>query len=233
MVHCKATWCDFCIALEKYNNLGMTPEYLNLTGENPRNRELCATPSFRVTVALGPIMVGNLLISSNHHITSMSQLNFHQMEELVWLKSKVKETLINKQHIIPCFFEHGVKNDAAADGCISHAHLQVMPIENDLLPLIKQQYDGFKLTNFLELCSLKLSTNGYLLYETKENESWVFPVNSIESQYIRKIASTDIGRPEYWNWRKFPQLEFLYKTIDLLGEEFKKFTLESKELFSR
>ena len=212
------SWCDFCIALETYQNIGMTPEYVKLSDGGAVNRELMVTENFRVMVALGPVAVGNLLIVTENHLTSMAQLNEDWMKELVVIKNKIRKFFLNN-NIQIVFFEHGLKNEEDADGCISHAHLQVLPVEQDLLDYVQTQYNGYQLPKYEQLRSINLDGyKGYLHYETIKGANWVFPVNSLESQYIRKLATKVLGTAEQWNWRLFPRLDVIRQTVDMLKD---------------
>lgn len=214
------SWCDFCIALETYNNIGMTPEYIKLSNDAGLNREIMKTDNFRVMVALGPVVVGNLLIVTNDHFTSMAQLDNGGIEELMAIKDKIK-AFLSSTGLQVAFFEHGISKDEDADGCISHAHLQVLPIEKDLLTHVQEQYEGFQISDYRQLRMLNLDGyKGYLHYETISGSNWIFPVNTLESQYIRKLATRFLGVANQWNWRLHPRIDVIQETIKLFEGKF-------------
>ena len=213
------TWCDFCVALDVYSNAGSTPEYLKAAGDNARNRELLRTESFRVIVALGPITEGNLLIIPTRHMYSLAELSASEMNELLSLRRLLK-SILTKVYGTAMFFEHGFTIEAEKqnpDGCscIDHAHLHVVPCALDLLPSIEERYPGHHLQDYRDLRMLKLDQ--YIYYEGDEGTPWVFVVDAIEHQFLRKIAFAALGKPGEWNWRHYPNLEAMDRTLDVLA----------------
>lgn len=210
------TWCDFCVAQEIHSDMGMTPEYRKFSPEPIISRELATSKYFNVIVALGPLVEGNILIIPHDHITSMAQLGFAQMEELLHIKSQVR-SFMEQFYTKPIFFEHGFLSNCEpqreSSNCIDHAHLHVLPNTSDFIDLIKVHYEGFQLPNYAVIREVDWTHSDYIFYESSDGECWIFTSNKFEHQYLRKLACNKLGYQNNWNWRKFPNIEIINKTV--------------------
>lgn len=179
------------------------------------------TDKFFVVPSLGQIVEGYLLICTIEHYLGIAHLPEDYFTELEKVKRKVRR-VVTKTYTSPLFFEHGPVNQAKKGGCcVDHAHLHVVPVQVDIKDDIE---DNFSLEEVQDLSNLKefaKKDTPYFYYENQEEEKYKIPLSSpVPSQYLRRLISAKIGKPEIWNWKQHPEIEKFKKTINKLKGNF-------------
>lgn len=187
------------------------------------NRVLHSTESFLVYPGLGQLVEGYLLIVTRDHHTSMGEMPPERFGELVALKEEVRRVL-SKRYRNPIFLEHGgtsIEPEDRCGSCIDHAHLHAFPVEVDLLPRISRDLEAKPetITHMSDLRHYFESRTGYLFYESKGGEMYVFrPRKMLQGQYLRRILSEELKMPDKWNWRTNPEEEKFQSTLRALSD---------------
>ena len=133
--------CDYCKEFEL--------ESLVLNQRDYGNRIILESENYVVFPALGPIVPGNLLITSKAHYVGMTAIPQSLYEELEDLKERVRKKITEKYEA-PFFFEHGeVSEKKRAACCIDHAHLQVIPAGVDQ-EVVKDLERRFRMRRIIE-----------------------------------------------------------------------------------
>lgn len=170
-------------------------------------------PNFYLAPALGSFLPYYFLLISNNHSDSLSQtLNKENLKEFLDLKKKVHNFIFKKTNKEPVCFEYGACYNQKAGGCISHAHLHILPFDKALLPKVMYKLGKpNKVRGYLKFINLSKNLNSYLSLEEKgEIYIWKDPV--IISQYIRKIIAEELHLNTY-DWRKYPFYDVMKKSI--------------------
>lgn len=196
--------CELCTEFqEKYNNILKT------------DRIIMKTHNFVVLPTVGCMVENYLLIIPKYHYTSFSQLSNSEIIELDEIIGKI--CFINrayyKQNTL--MFEHGSLDEGCNSGnSIVHAHLHILPFSYSLLH--KMRIDNLKIISingFEEIKSKAIGHSSYLYYRDLTGEQYVVFHSGVPSQYFRKLLAEHLGLHYEWNWREYPFLDNMQKTI--------------------
>jgi diadenosine tetraphosphate (Ap4A) HIT family hydrolase len=168
-----------------------------------------------VTVAgLGPPSEGYLLLLTEDHYLSISQLPSQLLRAFERLKKDVASILSNA-YSPPTFFEHGAGTPTdRAGGCIDHAHLHVIPTTVDLLLLLRANH---RLDRMYGLADLqRFEARPYVYYEAPNGDGYAGEAPQLPGQYFRRLISAAMGTPDTWDYTLFPNHELMRATIGRL-----------------
>ncbi|HEX4463469.1 MAG TPA: HIT domain-containing protein [Solirubrobacterales bacterium] len=200
--------CRFCDHLE-----AGTSESLNwrVVAETDR---LVAVPS------VGALVPGWLLLIPKTHA-----LNLAEFAAGTWatLEHEI-ETIARRWEAVfgpLTWFEHGPVRPGTPTGCsIDHAHLHLVPLGSmDLLQPTKAQFPELSIAKVENFCtSLRTVVDSdfpYLYLRTPDAKSWLAMDSRIPSQAFRAVIANEQGRPDEYDWKRFPQRSVTQKTIDI------------------
>jgi inosine/xanthosine triphosphate pyrophosphatase family protein len=208
--------CVFCLELSG----DPSSIFEQLSGGLPRDRVVHLSTSFVLLPPLGQFIEGGLLLLSRNHIKSMAHLEDHQISELEDLMSEVTMTLRGAYGLNPVFFEHGPGcGRGKSTCCVDHAHLNVFPVEVDLMPLLSQ-FPGRQIGSLSELKSLRDSDDDYIFVQHGDGKRTVHFSRDFPSQFIRREITRQLGFPCRWNWREYIGLDELRATYSRLNGVF-------------
>lgn len=211
-----AARCDFCDEFSGGIQNSFAIRYRGLLQE----RTILATSNFKVIPTLGQIVEGYLLIVPISHYRALADMPPEPIQELVRLKDQVRAALLATYG--PCiFFEHGARS-ANAGGCgINHAHLHAVPLseEKDPIATLKEEFPFESLRANREITTEANGSNPYLYYEDLHSNTYVFDVEYLPSQYVRRLLAQNFGKVE-WDWRKYEREEALLSSMARLSQVF-------------
>lgn len=196
--------CPYCKQIDK--------GFFEFNGTNLGNRIVYETENFIVFPSIGQIVEGYLLIAPKKHYLSIAALPNELFNELEFVKKKIEETLTNI-YIKPIFFEHGsVSEKQRAGCCVTHAHIHAVPADVSISDFLSKNFIANKIKFYSELPK----NEAYLFLEEK-NERFVYSIEEfVPSQYLRKIIANRLGCAEKGDWRAYPGINELKKTIEKL-----------------
>ena len=206
--------CPYCEEFEE--------GFLRVEGENLGNRILLETPDFVVFPTLGCFVEGYLLIATRVHYVGIGQMPSTLNQELEKIQKKVRDALSTIYGVSPVFFEHGsVSTEKCGGNSIFHAHLHALPVEVDVVGELSQRFSCEPITDLARLQSIHSDGSPYLFWENGNGSRFVFKVTSeIPSQFLRQLIAEKLGIPKRWNWRTYPGLEEMKRTIGALQGQF-------------
>jgi hypothetical protein len=99
-------------------------------------------------------------------------------------------------------FEHGIRSEGAGGCGIDHAHMHAVPVTAPgVLNILTREFDGRRIASLADIAGTLEKNSSYLFFEDASRERYVFPVENLPSQYMRKLVADSIGKRE-WNWRE-------------------------------
>jgi hypothetical protein len=118
-------------------------------------------------------------------------------------------------------FEHGSRGDCSGGCGIYHAHLHAVPTKDakDLVAALKETFRHKNLESIVEIGTKANRFKSYLYYEDVNSRRYLFEVDCLPSQYMRKLLVEAIGEGE-WDWRKYGREEALLSTMARLSQAF-------------
>jgi diadenosine tetraphosphate (Ap4A) HIT family hydrolase len=204
--------CDFCNELA-----GQKPNtFSQLYNAVLESRTLLRTQNFVVLPTIGQVVGGYLLVVPTKHYLAIAEMPIEALVELANIKA-VLRTVLKSSYDSPIFFEHGVSRHSESGGCgISHAHLHVVPLANDLTlqPFIYAEYgEGCEIKEAQQLQDW--SGEPYIFYEGYDNQQLIFKVSHVPSQYLRRGIAKLVGSDK-WDWRGYGLEQQLISTYHCL-----------------
>jgi len=176
------------------------------------NVPVARTQNFFIKPSIGPLAEGHTLLITKGHLTSMARLPKNQLPEFREAKTQMG-LAVGRLFGKAVFFEHGDngQNTSRPACCIDHAHLHCMPLDFDLVGMVKRDYPNCReLTDIAELEEMK--DKNYLYIEDQEGRMFAVDTPNLPRQYLRKVISTELGHQAAWDFWVFPDHETARKT---------------------
>lgn len=201
--------CDFCDEFAGGSDNAFATRY----GNSSDSRLLFGDHLFRVMPTLGQIVEGHLLITPVEHYRAIAELPGKGLEELESLFRLTRSALTQKYGNC-VFFEHGMRGESSGGCGIDHAHVHAVPVAGtDVLNLLTNEFNGAKID---ALTDIKTGVRGsYLFFEDASSVRYVFSVDSLPSQYMRRLVAESIGKAD-WDWRTIGREPQLHSTMHRL-----------------
>lgn len=206
--------CHFCNEFSGGTDNAFAARY----GGAPSSRTVLATPNFKIFPTLGQITEGYLLVAPFDHYGALADMPPALIQELAELNTRVRAALSGTYG--PCiFFEHGARSENSGGCGIYHAHLHAVPFIEDTEPVsVLRERFGYKtLRSITDIASEANRADSYLYYEDLHSNRYIFEVEYLPSQYMRRLLAEVVGKGE-WDWRKYGREEALLSTVRRLSQ---------------
>jgi diadenosine tetraphosphate (Ap4A) HIT family hydrolase len=176
------------------------------------HRIVFETRNFKVLPTLGQIVPGYLLFISAQHYRTLGDLPIAQLRELDKLAKGICERLLSLYGDY-LLFEHGSRADSAGGCGIYHAHLHAVPFlrSNDPVQQLKKTFPYDEIPELPALKHLGPDTS-YLYYSDASGSQYVFHIEHLPSQYVRRLLAQAIGS-DNWDWRQCGREEGFLATL--------------------
>jgi diadenosine tetraphosphate (Ap4A) HIT family hydrolase len=183
--------CDFC-AIARGESLA--PENMELMGDN----------GVLVVPALGPLEVGHTMLLTRGHYMSFASAPSEVRLAAVGAIRRL-EALMG----VLLLAEHGMTSSEAAGGCITHAHMNLVPIGT--APPLNLMLEALgtatldKLGRFNDIPYLSIGTSA-------TSSLTIYDALGLKSQYFRRIYCGSKLRSD-WDWILYPKHDLVKETI--------------------
>ncbi len=203
------------------NSCTLCAELTARSGRASWNEPLMETENFVVLPSLGALVEGWLLILPKVHQLSMGALASQLRAEADDLENSARSLLKARYGTGTIAFEHGPSAVKHGTGCgVDHAHLHVLPLNCDLIKYV-QPFVPRDLV--WEQAGWDGRSDAYshgldYLYLRQEGQSGLLAVSEdFGSQVFRKAVASYLGIGNNFNWRAYPQLETVAKTMQAVA----------------
>lgn len=185
---------------------------------------LFETDNFYAVPSLGSLLEGWILIFSKNHYLSMSELGDDLIDELDNFKNIISNKLSEKFGEITTF-EHGPCLEKTVLGCgVDHLHLHLVPLKGLNLLVESRKYNSninwFPIQNIRLLKDCNVD-KGYLFMELPNKKMYLATGELAGSQFFRKVIANDLEIPEKYDWKLYPMLLNIEKTLGKIKESAK------------
>ncbi len=189
---------DFCQELMGESDTSFSRTYQG----NPPSRIICRGLNLTVMADLSPLCRGHILLVSNTHYFSFSEVAKNHLTELADTTTQVL-TLYRDTFGEPVILEHGSVSDMRGSSCITHAHWHILPLIPGKLVNIMEA-DGLvstELHSFDNLAAIAARKVPYFLV-AGPNFLRLFGIGQVmRQQYLRSIVGKELGIPDpEWDW---------------------------------
>jgi len=182
------------------------------------NRLLLETHECVVAPTLGSIVPNWLLIVPRLSVVSFRQWQAITCMNPVWLVGEILSELeIEAEQAI--WFEHGPSAEGSPVGCgIDHAHLHLLvdaPFSFDQMvsSAAKNSRVEWRRSTSWEAYDSISAESSYLVGGTPVEAVFAEHVESVGSQFYRRVVARLAGKPHQWNYRTHAHLENVRRTI--------------------
>lgn len=219
--------CCFCDKLSKSTGFSCT-----LRTIDPWDYVLYSSRNFIVVPTVGALVEGWLMIISKNHYVCMGALPYDLFSELEYLSQFIASKLeMYYGNIV--LFEHGPSIPNQSLGCgVDHAHLHLVPTNYNLIngisTVFAEKLDWNRLNNISGTSDYFKKQMPYLYVEQPLANPYITSHVNLGSQLFRRVIANQLGIPNRYNWRHFPEKDNVIRTIHTLKPIFetsKKMTI--------
>ena len=202
--------CKFCDIVSRKN----TETY---------NSPIIETTSFIVIAGMGQICDGYLNICAKRHVVNLACLGDDESFELKQLKNSVSALAFSAYKIFPWFFEHGDATEwIKGGGCISHAHMHVIPLPLTSLPRFLHKFDMIDLSHNTNYKNQLRTMAPYFFIELADGSKYATTQIGLPCQFGRQLVINEYGIKKKWDWRIYPTIDEMHVCI----ERYKKWRIQ-------
>lgn len=185
--------------------------------EDYLRRVVAESSSFVVLPSLGPIALGHVMVVPRRHVFAFAHLTSEEIEEASEMAEEIR--VRGRRLGLPPFqvFEHGGARSGFAGPCVEHAHLQMIPVEGSVWPVLPSvKWEPF-LTGLGGLPE-GAGDGEYLYYEDPSGNAVLARAGAAPypSQLMRLALATAADDRLRWNWQLHPRPEQADATFRLL-----------------
>lgn len=185
------------------------------------NRKIYEDDIFYVTVSVGALFEGHLLIIPKKHYLSAGEFEPNVMERFLYLQKKLIQVLKQQYNKEVICFEHGTgKSGVTNAASVIHAHVHFVPLEDSLIPNIKE--NGCIIIPIESAYALRKcaeSGDSYIFYQDIDGKLFIVEKQEKQSQFFRRLICDTYNLGE-WDWHKDYKSNNIIKTV----ERFNKIT---------
>ena len=203
-----------CTICDELDGVGV-PLHVELVRGAPADRTLLSDGQFVVVPSIGALTPGHVLIVPRRHELSTLGLPPEELGGCARLIADVGEILRGTYGGEVVIFEHGScgMDGGHAGSCVDHAHLHMLPAGPEFVEASRARLGGgWHAGSSLEELAPLAAKRPYLLVgsQSMRPQLWVrsAPLGA-PSQLFRHVYSALAGRPDEWDWRRYPrEVEF-------------------------
>ena len=208
--------CSFCSEITDQEENNFFEIYLKkeFNEAGLQSRIVATTKYFVIMPMVGPLVKGYLLIVPKDHYLSISQLPSCQIQELIAIKSELRN-IFNILFGKCVFFEHGALSCTAKGGsCSDHAHLHIVAVDVDVKEKFSEYgYDLVEISDYRDITKQKERNIPYLFYENQDSQMYVADAPVVESQFIRKLIAKEINASERALWNENIRKDWMIEIV--------------------
>lgn len=167
--------------------------------------------------SIGALIDGHVLLVPRRHTRSFAELGDPAATRLAIARLEAKVCSAVGERPVH-LFEHGNATHSDRVACsVEHAHIHVVPTEVDPLAFIDAPLEWETLDDE-EALATHVAGREYLRYRSPAG-GWLVAITDdkpIPSQLLRRAFATALGAGDRWNWRTYPNVSGVRRTLRLL-----------------
>ncbi len=200
----RLTDCELCSTQDSPENIADAYWPINASGD----------VGFKIDGS--PLAAGHILAVTKAHLTSFAQLS---PSELTEVDARLTEHEGELAEIFGDYFrlEHGsdnVRSYGGSGGCIDHAHIHLVPAEEDVGPVLQDQLPWQRLDSLKDLAWFR---NRPYIYLGRLAAHYVVPEPKLAGQWVRRQTAAIRGI-DVWDWALSKNDSKVLETMSRIGE---------------
>ncbi len=199
-----------------YCNRFLSPSAIE--SNSPWNTPVLQSENFVVVPTLGHLVPGWLLLVPRKHYICMGALPSETLSELASVKDEAERLLLSLYRP-PIKFEHGSCSYGKAGACVDHAHLHLVPMEQDLSNELNFLFSRRPVRSCGDLSVEYQLARPYLFYEDSAGLASIYEISVIPSQFMRMLVARRLGMLDRYDWRRYSgeqELQFFLRDLNTL-----------------
>jgi len=168
------------------------------------NTILGASGNFLIVPALGPLVVGHVLVISATHTEGLRFLPAKMQRRYELLSGELRAYCARLGDTV-LEAEHGARNGSVRGPCIRHTHIHIMPSLGDAASIFDDRGD-------LEVVRSSASSPlGPYLWISNGSREKVYDASRAIGQEVRRTVGEHVGVDD-WDWAVNPKTELIART---------------------
>lgn len=186
------------------------------------NRVIWEDDQFAIVPTVGCFVEGYVMLMPKDHTYSVAQLDEEDLVRMESIASLLRSQL-TKTYGDVVVAEHGAVSCAVKGAqCCDHAHLHFIPVGPEKLDDVCDLYwdvrgENDAILSLVELPNLGADEAAYILVSLDDSlyNVWL-KSDGFKSQFCRWATAKVLGKEEEYDWRKFPHIDNMRKTVERL-----------------
>ena len=207
--------CPFC---NEFNGRKYLSYFEIMFGSKYGITERCIfdTEHFACVPSIGSYVEGYLLVIPKQHFLSSLLMPESYIMELLSVIRAISSFYCNYYHKDFVMYEHGTASTENVGGMsVVHAHLHFVPCSQQIVPMCPE-FTLLKFQHLFETAQYysEHQNQPYLLLRDVDDNIYFSISDSIPSQYFRKRVCDICGIPGTGDWKVYPYIDNVKKTIE-------------------
>lgn len=206
--------CPFC---NEFNGRKDLSYFEVMFGSKYDIEERCIleTDNFSCVPSIGSFVEGYILTIPKKHYLCALMMPENHLKELLSISTTLSSFYNNYYHKSFLIFEHGTADIKNVGGMsVVHAHLHFVPCSVQVFSLLPEfQFLKFESIWAVQEYYLKNNTTPYLLLKDTDDSYYLAIAENIPSQYFRKKVCDICGVKGTGDWKKYPYIDNIKKTL--------------------
>ena len=179
--------CGICVALEDCEK----------KTSNLYNIKLQESKNYVVMPAIGPLILGHVMIVSKIHFNNLASMGNAAIIEYDQLIEKIRKKIpLYKTKLLE--IEHGATETDNAGACIVHAHIHLIPNYGEYEEIFIDTLN--KITEIDKIQNIANVKKSYILVRGLSSNTKLYSATNLPSQFVRRVLFKLNDRID-WNWR--------------------------------
>ena len=170
------------------------------------NTILGGSGKFLIIPALGPLVVGHVLIISAEHTAGLRYLPTEARRNYDLLSVKLREYCARFGDTV-LEAEHGASDDSVRGPCIRHTHVHILPRLGDAARIFDNIHD------LEDIRSGASNPTGSYLWINAGDRARVYDASRVIAQEIRRTIGQYLAIDD-WDWAVDPKTALIGRTIE-------------------
>jgi ATP adenylyltransferase len=215
-------FCSFCEELRDPSTVTLPLVKTFFSDFGQTSRMLLKTDQFFVVPSIGALIPGHVLLLPRTHHYSVGEIPETELRDFESLAVKSRE-IVSTIYGACTSFEHGcIEGVGRAGACIDHAHLHLLPLEQNLRPEIDKRFGpGIPVGQFADLRQFLFRRTPYLYYQDSSGSARAYQASIAPTQFFRQLVSTAVADSSPWDWKADLRVPVVRQTYERLRIAFR------------
>jgi ATP adenylyltransferase len=212
---CERCSCSLCTEFAGTS----IPLHTVMMPRTAKTRVLWEDDDWLIIPTIGPLIPGHVMLVPREHHFSILSCPSEILAEGQWLLERCSLKLRHLYQQAIVVFEHGMTANQrkTCGACIEHAHLHVAPGSPSFVSSLTLNSRGWHSAASFSALVSPIGNSPYIMVGLAQPDTrfWARQcVDSVPSQFLRRVFAEQLGKDGDWDWRKNPNPNAFLETIN-------------------